>query len=97
MWVYPLSSTDFCVDTLSLQPITLISHYLLGKHLLEAHIFSPGTTSNHFVSANSFVATKQFASNEKITIPCAKEQLCNTDKCENNTGSGKGLKINDTP
>jgi hypothetical protein len=36
-------------------------------------------------------------SNEKISIPYTKEQPRNTDKCENNTGSGKSLKINDTP
>jgi len=97
MLVYPISSTDFCVDTLLLQTITLISHYLLGKHLLQAQIFSLGTTSNHLVSANSFVATKQLASNEKISIPHTKEQPCNTDKCGNNTGSGESLKINGTP
>jgi hypothetical protein len=56
---YPQSSTAFCVDTLLLQPITLTSCYLLGKRLLQALIFSPGTTSNHLVSANSFVATRK--------------------------------------
>jgi hypothetical protein len=97
MVAQPQSSTDFFVDTLLLQLITLTSCYLLGKHLLQAHIFSPGTISNHLVSANSFVATKWFMSNEKISIPCTKEQSCDTDKCENNTGSGKSLKINDIP
>jgi hypothetical protein len=36
-------------------------------------------------------------SNKTISIPCTKEPPLNKDKCEKNSGDGKGLKISDIP